>query len=168
MQTIKRVLTADQVRELFNYDHETGLLYWKIKPRCWHQDSLVAGNKDISGYVRILIRNTKYKAHRLVWLFVTGKWPDKEIDHINGEKNDNRFCNLREASKSINAQNMKVARIHNKSGLIGAHWDEKMNCYRPSIRTLGKKYRLGSFETAEEAHQAYLKAKRELHPGCTI
>lgn len=107
-------------------------------------------------------------AHRLAWLYVHGRWPIADIDHINGIRDDNRFTNLREASRAENNQNIRSARSHAISGLLGAHWHRQSGLWYMRIKVDGKSFTKGMFATAEEAHAAYLKAKAEHHPFSTI
>lgn len=109
-------------------------------------------------------------AHRLAWVHVHGSWPAGDIDHINGDKLDNRIANLRDVTRSVNKENMRSARGDNKVGLLGVHV-RRQNTTRPyvaSIRVSGKLIHLGAHNTPEAAHAAYLEAKRRLHSGCTI
>jgi hypothetical protein len=85
-----------------------------------------------------------------------------ELDHINGDPSDNRICNLRECSRGENCQNTRVPK-HNKSGLIGAHFDRKAGRWYSQISMGGRNNRLGFFDSAEMAHEAYKSAKRRLH-----
>ena len=94
------------------------------------------------------------------------EWPKEHVDHINGDTSDNRWVNMREATNSENMQNVRVAREDNQSGLLGAHRNGRR--YFPKIQVDGKMHRLGSFSTAQEAHAAYMAAKKELHPFSTI
>jgi hypothetical protein len=103
----------------------------------------------------------------LVWLWVNGSWPIGEIDHIDGDKLNNRIANLRDVDRATNTQNSKKARRNNKSsGLLGSY--KSGNRWQAQIRINGVCMTLGSFGTPEEAHAAYLGAKRLFHPGCTI
>lgn len=166
MSEANSTLTQDQLKELFGYDPETGIFTNRIKRR----EALVgkvAGHKDGNGYLVISIYGDRYKAHRLAWMYVYGGFPPNLIDHINGNKTDNRIANLRLADRSGNGQNMRKPKSNSPSGLIGA-FRFKNDRWRSQIRANGKTIALGCFDTAEEAHQAYLKAKRELHPYCTI
>ena len=101
-----RPLTAEWLRAVLDYDPKTGLFHWRIdrggrKARI----GALAGSFDATGYIQIMIDGKNYKAHRLAWLYVTGNWPIGDIDHLNGERANNRWSNLREATKSINQQN---------------------------------------------------------------
>ena len=110
----------------------------------------------------------EYLGYRLAWLYVHGKLPDGDIDHINGKPSDDRIKNLRDVSRSVNLQNQRAARSNNSSGLLGVFFQKTMNKWTSKIQLDWKTKSLGYFDTAEEAHAAYLKAKRELHEGCTI
>jgi hypothetical protein len=88
------------------------------------------------------------------------------VDHINGRRDDNRWCNLRDASRLVNQQNMRRAVAGSASGLLGAH--KKRGKWSSQIKVRGVLVKLGIFETADQAHAAYLAAKRQLHEGCTL
>lgn len=120
------------------------------------------------GYWRIWINGRHYAAHRLAWLFVYGKWPDGEVDHIDGAKNNNRIKNLRVTTKAGNQQNQRKARKDNKSGLLGVYWRPDTEKWRATIQTNKKRISLGNFDSADLAYEAYIKAKRRLHSTCTI
>lgn len=175
---MKLSLTAAELRSLLGYDPETGLFHWLADRRSGQGHRIVharagdtAGNVNSGdGYRYIGIGKNLYPAHRLAWLFVTGAWPSGEIDHRNCARDDNRFKNLRDVPRLINAQNRRRARKDSRSGLAGAFKAPK-GCKLPfvsAIRVNGKQTYLGQFPTAEAAHQAYLSAKREMHEGCTV
>jgi len=156
------------IKEYFIYDLKTGIFKWKIKPHHKINIGDVAGCKIKDGYISIQINNKKYKAHRLAWLYVYGEMPKLCIDHINGIRHDNRIENLRDVSRKINSQNIKKIPRNNTSGLLGAYWHKNRNKWVSQIAINGKDKHLGLFETPQLAHEAYLKAKREFHEGCTI
>lgn len=161
-------LTAEALRVLLEYDPETGLFTW----RNHHRGTLIgciAGRtgKDSNGYPHLKVVGRTYKAHRLVWLYTHGRWPEHQIDHINGVRDDNRLANLREATHTENAHNLRRARVNNASGLLGVS-KLKNGRWRASIRSHGKQRNLGDFHEPKEAHAAYLRAKAELHPFQTI
>lgn len=156
-------LDAEQLRERLHYDPETGVFTWKTS-RFARYVGKPAGIAGRHGYNRIMIDRQTYQAHRLAWLHVYGHWPKGVIDHINRVRDDNRISNLREISLSFNQHNSTKSR-GGRSGLIGAIWDEAKQRFFSRIKVNGKHHYLGSFETAQEAHLAYMAAKRKLHPG---
>lgn len=95
-----------------------------------------------------------------------GHWPTYQIDHINGDRSDNRLANLRDVSATVNAQNQRKAYANNRAGLLGAHRAGKR--YVARIRMPQARIFLGGFASAEEAHAAYVAAKRLLHEGNTL
>jgi hypothetical protein len=97
---------------------------------------------------------------------MTGEWPKGLIDHVNGVKDDNRFANLRVVDETGNSQNIRKPNRRNKSGFMGVIFFQ--NKWRASITHKGKTHWLGDFKTPEEAHEAYLIAKRKLHTACTL
>lgn len=162
----KKVLpTAEYVRSVLSYDPETGLLHW-LKSGPSRRKSLVAGTDHGNGYWATHVQNRLCYNHRLALLLTYGKWPEHEVDHINGIRSDNRLCNLREVSRTWNMQNRLIPKKHNASKVLGAH--KHGSGYVSRITVNRKQNYLGYFKTAEEAHSAYLEAKRRLHPGCTI
>jgi hypothetical protein len=104
--------------------------------------------------------------HRAAWLYVHGKWPNGQIDHINGDRSDNRISNLRDVSHSVNQQNVHRPRRDNASGFLGV--TRQKNLWTSQVTVSGKTLHLGLFKTPEEAASAYLEAKRKHHTGCTI
>ncbi|MBP8284818.1 MAG: HNH endonuclease [Chromatiaceae bacterium] len=160
-------LTAEKVRELLDYDPETGVFTWRVaKGR--KSKGMPAGCIDHYGYVQIGIDGTHYKGHRIAWLIINGSWPSEHIDHLNGIRDDNRIANLRKASRSINMQNQRVPVKGNTSGFLGVCWDNEKRSFLTQIRVKGKNKFLGRFADPSEAHAVYLDAKRRLHAGCTI
>lgn len=158
--------TAARVRELFFYDAETGV-FTRIVPISERDPAgKVAGSLQTQGYQQIRVDGGRYLAHRLAWLYVHGEWPKGVIDHINGIPLDNRIANLREADIQINAQNLHKARSDSLTGIQGI--TKVWNRWRAQIHIDGSSRYLGSFATPEEAHAAYVAAKREIHPGCTL
>lgn len=155
------MLTADRLRDLLDYNSETGIFRWKVRVARRVRVGDIAGSAD-NGYREIRIDYTAYRAHRLAWLYAHGVWP-KEIDHINGVMDDNRLLNLRDATKSENQQNQRRAQSNNKTGLLGVSL--RRGKFQAQIMASGKNLHLGYFATAELAHAAYVQAKRRLHPA---
>lgn len=158
------MLTQTYLHSVFTY--RDGQLYWLGKRRGAKKDTPVGSNSGI-GYVGCMLDGKHYLLHRLVYLYSHGCMP-KYIDHINGDKKDNQISNLRSVTNFENQQNMRKAYSTNKSGLIGAFYSSIYKNWFSRICVNGKRKWLGCFKTPEEAHQAYLRAKRELHPTCTI
>jgi hypothetical protein len=107
------MITAERLRELFNYDPETGVWRWiaRSSPYSCICVGDVAGRVGGRGYRGIKIDKREYPAARLAWLYMTGEWPRAEIDHVNGNRVDNRWCNLREASNSQNNANKSMTLV---------------------------------------------------------
>lgn len=167
-------LTAERVREVLDYNQETGELRWRISKK-----GIVAGKapgyENSAGYRVVCIEGRRYRAHRLAWLYMQGEWPVNEIDHINGVRNDNRAANLRDVSGHVNQQNRRQAQRPAvpspfNTGLLGTHFDRERQVFVAQIQNpvTRKQKNLGRYATAAEAHQAYLEAKRRLHKGCTL
>jgi len=153
----KNDLAASYVRELFDYDTETGNLISKVARKRSIAGS-VAGGVDLRGYTIISVDNSLYKAHRLVWLHFYGDWPDGPIDHINGVKTDNRLSNLRLVTQVINLRNQKL-RSTNSSGVCGVCWHKKRNKWMAYIYINYERKDLGLFEDKEDAIAARKQAE---------
>jgi hypothetical protein len=160
------MLTQARLHELLSYDPKTGVFSWnKRTGRC--SAGAIAGCQDDRGYIVLSVDGKRYYAHRLAWLHFTGNFPSESIDHINGCKSDNRIRNLRDVSIQMNLQNLKKAMVSNKStGILGVR--KLRGKYLAQITIEGKETHLGTFNSAEDAHTAYLNAKRKFHGGCTI
>lgn len=158
-------ITHEQLKEAVRYAPETGEFIWLVKSTRTRAGDIAGASYN--GYRFIKIRQKKYAAHRLAWFYVYGGWPQQDIDHINGDRSDNRIANLRDVPRSINAQNTRRARIDNRSsGLLGV--TKIRGEWAAQIFVGGKNMRLGRFSKPEEAHEAYLSAKRQFHEGCTL
>ena len=167
MSKSNSTLTAERLREVLDYDPETGVFVWRIRTSNCVKVGDVAGGLRLDGYFAIGLDGRTYLAHRLAWLWVHGHWPQYGIDHIDGDVENNRITNLRDVDQSTNMQNVKKACVNNKtSGLLGSHPSGKK--WRAQITVGGKIHYLGTFDTQELAYAAYLGAKRLFHSGCTI
>ena len=157
-------LSAQELREELHYCPETGAFRW-LRAAKGRRMATPPGTKTPAGYLRLCIGHRRYLAHRAAWLYVNGYWPESDVDHINGNRLDNRICNLRLATHSENQQNRKRASRTNKSsGVLGVGWDGSKNRWRAEICVRGKRRTLGRYATIEEASAAYQRAKAELHP----
>jgi hypothetical protein len=162
-------ITKELVLDRLDYNPESGLITWKKVVRKQSTVGRVTGSLDVSGYVQVNIGGGHVmKGHRIAWLFAYGDWPDGHIDHINGDRADNRIANLRVVTNAINCQNKRKPLPSNKSGYLGVSWSKNVKKWLASCMLNRKQYRAGYFDDPEVAHQAYLKLKRELHEGCTI
>jgi hypothetical protein len=158
-------LTAERLRELLHYDPETGVFVWRV--RCGHAlPGAVAGGVDYTGYHYIKLDTRRYGSHRLAWLHTYGAWPSDSVDHVNGAKADNRIQNLRDVPRRVNMQNQKKPHTNNVAGFLGVYKAGRR--WRAQIRHEGTARNLGRHDTPEQAHAAYLCAKRKLHAGCTL
>lgn len=160
------ILTLARLLELLEYFPDTGLFVWRVNRARLAKAGTVAGGLDSYGYIRIRIHGRKYRAHRLAWFYMTGKWPIDEIDHIDGNPSNNRFDNLREAIHRQNRQNLREPTRDNQCGFLGV--SKRGNRWRAIIVLDGKHTRLGNFSTPELAHAAYVAAKRRIHPFGTL
>jgi len=156
-----RDLTVDLLKHLFDYDKETGNLIWKTALAKKTNVGDIAGCKCSRGYCYITINKKSYLAHRLVYLMHKGYLP-KTLDHINGQRADNRIENLRPASLSQNAHNRKINR-NNKSGYKGVCFNTKAKKWLAQICHNSKNMSLGFYDTPEEADAVVRKAREELH-----
>lgn len=156
-------LSAEQLRRLLAYDPETGEFTRRVRT----SNRIKVGDKvgtlrEADGYLCANVEGRVHLMHRLAWLYVYGKWPSRNIDHINGIGTDNRIGNLREANHEENAQNI-TAHKDNRTGYLGVTWSKAADGYLARIQVAGITHRLGIFPTAEEAHGAYRIAKKQLH-----
>jgi len=143
------------------YEKETGHLIWNKRPGTRDITGQRAGTKKVDGYRYVRFKDYLILEHRLCWLIATGELP-YQIDHINQVRSDNRFCNLRSASHSQNCMN-KTRQSNNTTGFKGVSLHKQSNKFTARISLNGMRHSLGHFKTAEEAHQAYIKASGELH-----
>ena len=166
-------MDAERLRELLHYDPLTGLFTWRVDRMCGRHGKQFAaragqraGNITKGGRVQIRVDGVNYKGHILAWLYMTGEMPDCEIDHRDTVASNNAWRNLRRATRHINNQNRRRPNRTNKLGVLGVrrHY-MKFAAY---ITIGGRNTYLGLFDSADAAHAAYLAAKRQHHPGCTL
>lgn len=154
-----------EMRRVFSYDPETGVFMRLVARGRWRPGR--ADRPVSNGYRALKVNGYRLLGHRVAWVFMNGERPPKEIDHINGIRSDNRWVNLRAADRFLNMQNLRAANSNNKSGFLGVT-SEKSGRFRAAIIANGVTFKLGRFNTPEEAHAVYLAKKREIHGGCVI
>jgi hypothetical protein len=156
------MLTQSRLKELFFYDYETGN-FIVIKNRKGSSKKIgdLLGSKNFAGYLEAAIDAKKYYLHRLAYLYMTGSFPEGNIDHCNRNKSDNSWKNLKVVTQQENLENNILPRKHGSLGYRGVHrYKDK---FRAKINHKGKQIHLGQFATIEKASQAYLKAKPLIH-----
>lgn len=153
----KGKLTQERLKEVLDYNPETGVFIWKCRMASYISVGSVAGS-IAPGYVKIQINRSLYPAHRLAWLYMYGHFPEFYIDHINEIKNDNRIVNLREVKGSCNVKNTSVARRDNTSGIKGVHLLHGKWVAR-ACEESGKRIYLGFFTSKLEAAKARYAAE---------
>ena len=152
-------ISREEVERLLQYDPETGIFVWIVSKGAAKAGS-VAGTVANRGYVRLRINRREFLAQRIAWLLATGHMPTGEIDHINGDRADNRLSNLRPATHAENGFN-RGRNANNTSGFKGVHRNgEKFSVV---VCRAGKHYYFGVFDVAEDAHAAYCEAFRQVH-----
>lgn len=139
-------VTCQELASLFNYDKGSGILTWKKTCR--------AAGTFYHGYLKVSISRKRYYVHRVAWAVATGAWPKGTIDHIDLNRANNKFDNLRDVSHSLNMRNCH-ARVTNKCGLKGV--SPKGKRFRAQISVGGKSRVVGVYDTPEEAHEAYIR-----------
>lgn len=177
-------VTPEMLSEFLSYDAETGALTWNKRADKWFRsgrygqaseanrwNKIYAGNPAFTsindgGYLNGRVFNFGFRAHRVAWAIFYGKWPDDQIDHINGDRRDNRIANLREVTNAVNGRNQKL-RSTNKTGAIGVHWSKVRKKWHARIMLNGKRTDLGCYDTFEEAVKVREEASRRLdfHPN---
>lgn len=165
----------ETLRKLLRYEPDTGLLFWRERPvkdfpnlriaNSWN--SRWAGKEALShigeaGYRRGAVLWITCRAHRVIWAMQTGAWPDGEVDHVDTDRANNRWANLRLAGRGENQRNTRV-QTRNKSGAKGVRWKAEKQRWQARIRIGGREMHLGYFADIEDAKAAYAKASAEQH-----
>jgi len=153
----RAAVTADRLREVLDYDPLTGIFRWRIRPANRMRIGQIAGGGHVKGYRRIRVDGLLYLAHRLAWLFVHGDFPILDIDHIDRNRDNNAIENLRVATTSLNCANSRHRR-NNTSGFKGVEWRKAKQKWHAGIMVDGRRLHLGTFDTPEAAHAAYMAA----------
>lgn len=154
--------SASKLAELFSYD--AGALFWKIPPNRKLKAGARAGSLDKkTGYRRVKVGGVDYMEHRVIWQLLTGAPPAGQIDHLNGDKTDNRIENMRDVPAHFNCQNRVDLRSDNKSGVAGVSWNSKTGMWVAQI-SVRKNYTT-THKTLAEAKEARAEMVRRHHPG---
>ncbi|EEA8306567.1 HNH endonuclease [Salmonella enterica subsp. enterica serovar Rubislaw] len=159
------MITQERLKEVIKYNPETGIFTWNVNHKRVIKGS-VAGHKYSTGYIRISIDGVQYRAQRLAWLYMTGRMPENQIDHINRVRDDNRFVNLRDVPHFVNQMNKGSYPDMSKKnrGLRGVC--KVKNCknrWAARVMFQNKSINIGCFGSPEEAHEAYCKKIIEIH-----
>jgi hypothetical protein len=162
------------LHHLFGYNPEEGILYWLPRPqsmfktyrtfKAWNSKNagMPAYTAVNKGYHYGRTMGNTFMAHRVIWLLQTGKWPDSEVDHIDGDRSNNKWENLRLATHSQNNMN-KSALSNNTSGVKGVFWNKRIQKWQSQIGLNGKRIHLGYYENIKDAAAAYASASLRYH-----
>lgn len=151
---------ARDLLKVLKYCPDTGFFQWTVWAPGQKKDKPYAGSVNSRGYIMIYYRMVPFAAHRLAILATSGEWPVNTIDHINGNRQDNRLCNLRDITQAGNMQNIGVLAT-SKTGLPGMYFNNGR--WVAQIKSGGVKHYLGRFDSPELAHAAYIQAKARMH-----
>lgn len=150
------MITQEYLKSILHYNLETGIFTW-IKARPKIQVGSIAGGLDEYGYIRIKIDGKKYRAHRLAIFYMTGEWPPDDTDHKNLNRANNKWENIRPATKTQNFGNQRKY-ANNKSGIKGVCWDKDAEKWLAQIQVSNKKIKLGRYVSITDAQKAYTDA----------
>lgn len=150
------MITQERLKEVLSYDPDTGIFVYKSGKGGVVKGNVVSG-LDGCGYIKIGIDYKQYRAHRLAWLYVYGKWPSGELDHINHDRQDNRIENLRDVERTDNGRNLSI-KSNNTSGVTGVQWNRQNQNWRARVMVDGYTINLGSFDNFDDAVAARLAA----------
>ena len=157
------MLTQARLKELLHYEPGTGVFTWKPgHVSGWATKKSRDAGYDFDGYRRIKIDKKNYLCHRLAWLWIHGEFPSGVLDHINGEKSDNRIENLRKAIGGQNIMNVQ-RKLNNTSGHKGVFWKKSIEKWQVAVGANGKQHHIGYFLDKEDAINAAISARNRLH-----
>lgn len=165
---IKELPSQEELLRLFNYDPDSGVMSWRANPKHYGTASGKLGTVSSCGYLYVGVRDghgAKFKtyiAHRIIWKMMTGEDPVDQIDHIDGDRLNNRWSNLRPADNGKNRWNSKLAK-NNKSGVKGVCWDTSHRKWNAYISIGGKQSRLGRFDVLDDAAAVVNAVRINLH-----
>lgn len=159
----KSSLSAEMLRAVIRYSPDSGEFIWLTPPGKRLKPGDIACSRNGAGYIQIGLCGFRYYGHRLAYLYMMGSWPPVEIDHINGDRSDNRWANLRSVDRASNAKNVRRHK-DNKSGVKGVSWSAERHLWVAQICIRGCQTHLGRFGLKQDAETAYRKAA-DIHFG---
>lgn len=163
-------LTQARLQELLDYDPQTGAFTWRADAGRFGRikaGSRAGGLDKTTGYMQLRVDGERYLQHRLAVLHVTGQWPSNDVDHIDCVRTNNRWTNLRDVPRQVNAQNIRRPHRDNKTGHLGVRRSAHGR-FLAELFVNGANRHLGCFDTPDGAHQEYLRQKRMHHTGSTL
>lgn len=161
MKAIEPKFSIGDVRAHFRYEAATGHLFW-LKTLSRRAMAGARAGSGSHGYISVGFRGKQIPAHVIIWFLHTGVWPGKEIDHINGDRSDNRIENLRLATDSEQQCNRRMDR-RNSSGVKGVYWNKKAGKWQAYITKHGRITYLGIYNSIDDAKAARARAEERLH-----
>ena len=154
------MITLSELKNLYDFDPGTGVFSRRISTTRAKAGSF--GSVNDQGYVVLFLNGCSVRGHRTAWFYFYGEWPKSNLDHINGNRSDNRICNLREASHQQNMKNRKI-RLDNSCGYKGVGPNKHCKTWRARITVNGRPINIGHFKSKEEARDAYIEAAKKYH-----
>lgn len=158
----KKHINLKQLKESLEFNPLTGNFSWKVSPCNRIQIGDIAGSIDKNGYIIVRINKKAYYAHRLAWFYYYEEWPNKDIDHRDLNKINNKIKNLRLATKPQNAYNTAISK-RNTSGFKGVSQNKITKRWMAQLIFEGERIYLGYFSTPEEAYKVYTRTAKKLH-----
>ena len=157
------MISHDKLIDRISYDPATGEFRWRNHP--WFDSfngKIIANTPDSDGYLRVTINDKTVKLHRVAVFYMTGEWPPFEVDHINGNRGDNRWVNLRVATRAENAKNLNKMKT-NTSGIPGVHWNKSEGKWQVRVMVDGKRHSGGYYSDLEKAKEKRDQLVERLH-----
>jgi len=155
------MITQDELKQVMSYDPSSGVFTWTAPKSPRLKPGAIAGHQEPTGYIGMVIDYRHYRGHRLAWLYVYGSMPCGEIDHIDGDKSNNRIANLRVVTSKQNKENTRLVAA-NTSGHRGVYWDKSRNKWMARVQHHRKWVFLGRFDSLVEAGNAAKEARCSL------
>ena len=160
--------SVERLRELFTISPDGALIRLVRRPGPTGFVGAIVAGKNVDGYLQTRVDGYQTYVHRVIFAIANGCWPIGDVDHIDGDRTNNAPLNLRDVSRDVNKQNIRSARPRNKLGVLGVSLNKASGKYRAQISAAGRNRTIGEFSDPTLAHQAYVRAKRQLHEGCTL